>query len=158
MGVRSDQTTRFGYRLCQPLLKCVDAIRHYKEQRFLPADLALGKRGEDLAHRYLRQNGFTILARNYHHLDGHGEVDIVARDGGILVFIEVKTRATSDFGSPERAIDRDKQRLITRAARQYALRANIPWNQVRFDVVSIVFANPPNITHLRDAFFLGRAI
>lgn len=111
-----------------------------------------------MAHRYLRQIGFTILARNYHHPDGHGEVDIVARDGEIIVFVEVKARATSDFGAPDRAINQDKQRLITRAARYYALRSNTPWNQVRFDVVSIVLTKPPDITHVRDAFFLGRAI
>ena len=84
-------------------------------------------------------------------------MDIVARDGEIVVFVEVKTRSTADFGSPERAIDQEKQRNIYRAARSYAARAGIEWNQVRFDVVSIVATKPPSITHHQDAFFDRRA-
>jgi len=85
-------------------------------------------------------------------------VDIVARDGDTLVFVEVKSRRSSDFGSPDRAIDPEKQKRITRAARSYATRAGVPWAQVRFDIVSVVFTNPPSIVHHQDAFLDGRAI
>lgn len=99
-----------------------------------------------------------ILARNYRGGGGDAEVDIVARDGETVVFVEVKARTSAEFGAPERAIDREKQKHITRAARTYATRAGIEWSRVRFDVISIVFTRPPSISHLQDAFFEGRAI
>jgi putative endonuclease len=99
-----------------------------------------------------------IVARNYRPSAGEAEVDIVARDNGILVFVEVKSRTSAEFGSPERAIDGEKQKRIVRAARSYATRAGLDWSQVRFDTVSIVFTNPPSIVHQQDAFFDGRAI
>jgi putative endonuclease len=117
----------------------------------------LGRRGEDLAHRYLRSTGLNVVARNYRPHEGESEVDIIARDGDTVVFVEVKSRTSSDFGSPERAIDGQKQKHIVRAARSYATRAGVGWNQVRFDTISIVFTNPPSIVHQQDAFFDGRA-
>ena len=123
----------------------------------MPADAALGRRGEDLAHRYLRSAGLRIVARNYRP-GGDSEVDIVARDGDTLVFVEVKSRMSAEFGSPDRAIDTEKQKHIVRAARSYTTRAGIEWNQVRFDTISIVFTHPPSIFHHKDAFFEGRAI
>ncbi len=112
-----------------------------------------------MAHRYLRSKGLTILARNYRPSGGDSEVDMVARHGDIIVFIEVKSRASAEFGSPERAIDHEKQKHIVRAARAYATRAGLEWNQVRFDTISIVFSKPPSIVHQQDAFFSeGRAI
>jgi putative endonuclease len=124
----------------------------------LNADAALGRKGEDLAHRYLQSAGFKILARNYRPAGGEAEVDIIARDRGITVFVEVKSRRSDQFGSPDRAIGADKEKRIVRAARRYAARARIEWSNVRFDTVSIVFTNPPSIVHQQDAFFNGRAI
>lgn len=98
-----------------------------------------------------------MVARNYRPGSGQAEVDIVARDGDTVVFVEVKSRTTADFGSPERAIGYEKRKHITRAARAYATRAGIEWSQVRFDVISIVFSNPPSLVHQKDAFFEGRA-
>lgn len=98
-----------------------------------------------------------MVARNYRPGGGQAEVDIVARDGETVVFVEVKSRTTADFGSPERAIGEEKRRHIVRAARAYATRAGIAWSQVRFDVISIVFTNPPSLVHQKDAFFEGRA-
>ena len=141
----------------QLLWKVSDAARQFRERRVLTPEAALGRKGEDYAHRYLRRAGFTILARNYRPGGGEAEVDIVARDGDIVVFVEVKSRRSSEFGAPDRAIDTTKQRNITRAARSYATKAGIPWNQVRFDTVSVVFTEPPSIIHHQDAFFDGRA-
>lgn len=118
---------------------------------------ALGRRGEDLAHRYLRSAGYTVVARNYRPGGGQTEVDLVARDGDAVVFVEVKSRATDEFGSPDRAVGAEKRKHIMRAARAYATRAGIEWSQVRFDVISIVFSNPPSLVHHKDAFFEGRA-
>ena len=141
----------------QLLWKVSDAARQFRERRVLTPEAALGRKGEDYAHRYLRRAGFTILARNYRPGGGEAEVDIVARDGDIVVFVDVKSRRSSEFGAPDRAIDTTKQRNITRAARSYATKAGIPWNQVRFDTVSVVFTEPPSIIHHQDAFFDGRA-
>jgi putative endonuclease len=141
----------------QLLWKVSDAARQFRERRSLTPEAALGKRGEDYAHRYLRRAGFTILARNYRPGGGEAEVDIIARDGEIVVFVEVKSRSSAEFGAPDRAIDTAKRRNITRAARSYATKAGVPWNQVRFDTVSIVFTEPPSIVHHQDAFFEGRA-
>lgn len=118
----------------------------------------MGRRGEDLAHRYLRNKGLMVLARNYRPSGGEAEVDIVARDGNVVVFVEVKARATADFGAPDRAIGDEKQKNIVRAARAYATRAGLEWNSVRFDTISIVFTDPPSIFHQQDAFFGGRSI
>ena len=81
-----------------------------------------------------------------------GEIDIVAWHGPTLTFVEVKTRAASDYGPPEAAVDNEKRSRIERASRDYARRADIPWQQTRFDVVSVVLGRPPRITWLQDAF------
>ena len=86
------------------------------------------------------------------------EVDIIARDGDITAFIEVKSRRSAEGGSPDRQIDETKRCNMTRAARAYAARAGIAWNQVRFDVISVVFTQPPSIVHQQDAFFEGRSM
>ena len=141
----------------QLIWKLSDAARQFRERQKLSPSAAMGKRGEDLAHRYLRHNGFTVVARNYRPAPGKAEVDIVALERDIMVFIEVKSRATEEFGSPDRAIDDHKERHIVAAARSYTTKAAIPWSKVRFDTISIVFGKPPGITHHRDAFFHGRA-
>lgn len=143
-------------RFIQPkqlLWKLSDKARQHRERRTLSADAALGRRGEDLAHRYLQKAGFKVVGRNYRPNEGDAEVDIVARYGEILVFVEVKTRASAEFGDPERAIDGEKQKRIVRAARTYATRAGIEWDRVRFDTISLVMTQPPSIIHQQDAFF-----
>ncbi len=141
----------------QTVWKLSDAARQFRERRTLTPEAALGRRGEDLAHRYLKNAGFSVLARNYRPNAGEIEVDIVARDGETLVFVEVKTRSTAEFGSPDRAIDPEKQKRIIAAARSYALRSGTDWSKVRFDTVSIVFGVQPSIVHQQDAFYPVRA-
>jgi putative endonuclease len=111
-----------------------------------------GRIGEDMAHRFLRARGCTVVARNYRTLSGSGEIDLVAWDGPKLAFVEVKTRGSREFGSPESAVDREKRERVQQAARDYARRAEIPWRDTRFDIVSIVLEKPPRIEWLRDAF------
>lgn len=110
-----------------------------------------GRLGEDLAHRYLRGRGCTVVARNYRPPGGHGEIDLVVWHGEKLAFVEVKTRDTAEFGEPERAVDAEKQLNLTRAARDYARRAGVEWQKVRFDVVAVILS-PRRIEWLRDAF------
>jgi putative endonuclease len=111
-----------------------------------------GRLGEDLAHRYLRSHGCTIVARNYRPRGGAGEIDVVAWQGERLLFVEVKTRATAEFGEPEAAVDVEKRDRLQRAARDYARRADIEWARTRFDIVSIVLETPVRIEWIRDAF------
>ncbi len=120
--------------------------------------MALGRRGEDLAHRYLRQAGLTILARNYRTPNLSGEIDIVARDRDIIVFVEVKAPTSADYGAPDRAIDPEEERRIMAAARHYASHTSTDWEHVRFDIVSIVFGKQPTLSHYPDAFFAGRTV
>jgi putative endonuclease len=110
-----------------------------------------GRIGEDLAHRYLRRQGCTIVARNYRTRSGSGEIDLVAWQGETLVFVEVKTRDSAEFGTPDRAVDADKERHLRTAASDYARRAGVEWERIRFDVVSVVL-NPRRIEWIRDAF------
>ncbi|MBI4909926.1 MAG: YraN family protein [Acidobacteria bacterium] len=115
-------------------------------------DRAWGRRGEDLAHRYLRSHGYVVVARNYATRSLAGEVDLIAYDGPVLAFVEVKTRANEDFGSPDRAVGQEKQRRLRIAAHDYARRAGVDWDKTRFDIVSIVLEKPVRITLHRDAF------
>ena len=81
---------------------------------------------------------------------GAGEIDIVARDGDSLVFIEVKTRRSDEYGAPDRAIGLDKQCTMLRAARHFARQAEIASEKARFDGVAIVLQTLPVINHYRD--------
>ena len=128
------------------LYRAADAIR----RRSLGGDH--GRIGEDLAHRYLRRRGCTVVARNYRTRSGRGEIDLVVRDGPLLVFVEVKTRATAAFGEPEAAVDAEKEERLRFAARDYARRAGVEWHDTRFDIVSVELVRPPRIEWIRNAF------
>jgi len=134
------------------ILSALDSLRDARRRRSWDRDNALGRRGEDLAHRFLRKQGYIIVARNYRLSSGDAEADLIARDGGDLVIVEVKTRATDDYGPPEQAVNPEKRRHLMRVAREYARKTDTPWEQVRFDIVSIVLREPPEITLLRAAF------
>jgi putative endonuclease len=128
------------------LYRVADALR----RRSLGKDH--GRMGEDLAHRYLRDHGCTVVARNYRTRSGSGEIDLVAWHGDTLVFVEVKTRATAEFGEPDRAVDAEKRKNLHHAAIDYARRANVEWTKTRFDIVSIVLGRPIRIDWIREAF------
>src|SRR5271167_3612769 len=93
-----------------------DWLRHVRRRRVWSADLALGRRGEDLAHRFLRRQGFTIVARNYRLAAGDAEADLIAWEQDHLVFVEVKSRQTADHGPPERAVGPEKRAHLLRVA------------------------------------------
>ena len=95
----------------------------------------LGKSGEDRAVRELERRGYAILARRYR--TRHGEIDIVADDGGTIVFVEVKARATADCGSAAEAVTSHKQRRLTAMAVDYLARNHVTETPCRFDVVAI---------------------
>ncbi len=113
-----------------------------------------GVRGEELAAEHLRNAGMRIVARNW-HAGRLGELDIVARDGGALVFVEVKTASGPGFGDPLRWIGHRKQHQLARLAEVFLAQHTGNHGEVRFDVVAVDLSRrPPAITHLRDAFRL----
>jgi putative endonuclease len=140
------------------LLRLSDFLRQRARSRRWKPHLASGRRGEDLAHRFLQERGMRVVCRNFRTRSGSGEIDLVAWDGETLAFVEVKSRATEEFGSPDRAIDRDKQLSLLRAGREYARRAGIDWDRTRFDVVNVVLSDPPAVTHVREAISPTQAL
>ena len=115
------------------------------------ARLSFGVEGENLACAELERRGYAILARRYK--TSHGELDIVARDGDYLVFVEVKARDGSSFGEGEEAVTAQKQQRIVWMATDYLARRGGPEVACRFDVVGINSAStPPAITVIPDAF------
>ncbi len=110
-----------------------------------------GQNGEDLAVRYLEDQGFAIVERNFRQRIG--EIDVIARDGECLVFIEVKTRHGNRYGSPFDAVDHRKQRQISKVALAYMTRHRCLDVPVRFDVVAVQLAGQsPGIELIKNAF------
>lgn len=113
----------------------------------------LGDRGERAAVRFLKKEHFRIIARQYRNQ--FGEIDIIAMDGPQIVFVEVKTRQSTNAGQPHEAVDRRKQQKLTKIALAW-LRKHKPLEQsARFDVISIVWpddAAGPTIEHFKHAF------
>jgi putative endonuclease len=97
----------------------------------------LGVRGETLAYWYLRQAGYTIVARNWRARSGAGELDLVGWEGPILAFVEVKTRTSQAAGPPEEAVSPNKQKRVIKAAREYLQQLKRKPMSCRFDVVSV---------------------
>lgn len=113
-----------------------------------------GEKGEDIAVAYLKEQGYTILETNYRHR--RAEIDIIAKDKDILVFVEVKSRTGDTFGDPESFIDQRKEELMADAASFYMEENNYNW-EMRFDFISVLFAYDDiyKVTHFKDAFFPG---
>jgi putative endonuclease len=115
----------------------------------------LGERGERAAARHLKRQGMRVLMRGYQ--TRQGEIDLIARDGETLVFVEVKARRR---GEPAEAVTPEKERRLSLAAIQFLRRYNLLEARSRFDIVAIVWADdrtPPKIEHFRNAFeIVGR--
>ena len=114
-----------------------------------------GQYGEEIASRYLGQRlGWPILARNWRRTGG--ELDLVAADGAVLVFVEVRTRTSNRYGSAEESVDWRKQRQVRKMAMTYLAEERTPYSQFRFDVVVVYLAGPGGqvreVRHLRNAF------
>lgn len=107
---------------------------------------ALGRLGEDLACGHLEGEGFEIVERNWRTRDG--EIDIVARKGKLIAFVEVKARRSDRFGEPEEAVTPSKVRRIRRVAAQY-LRQAPSSGEARFDIIGIMFGPGDTVTELR---------
>lgn len=107
-----------------------------REKRIISARQALGRKGEEVAVDFLKKQGYRIIKRNYRCRAG--EIDIIAKQGSSLAFVEVKTRRSTRFGLPEEAVSYEKKRHLTRVALGYFTHYRIKETKCRFDVVSVV--------------------
>ena len=110
----------------------------------------VGREGEALAANFLQQKGYEIVDRNWRY--GLKEIDIVAREGDTMVFVEVKTRSTLAFELPQEAVTKKKMKNLVEAADAYLIQRNIDLES-RFDIVAVLNGNPPKvIEHLEGAW------
>ena len=143
MEVRWADFARKFWRRARAALKRADEVS-------AAPHLALGRRGEELAADYLRGVGYRLVAANFKLGVGRdrrgavvrAELDIVAYEGPVLCFVEVKTRASDWFAAPEANVDLRKQRQITRAARAYRRLLGLAGEPYRYDVVSVILPPP----------------
>src|SRR3989304_3575985 len=113
--------------------------------------ISKGKMGEDAAASFLAKEGYKIVERNFRC--PLGEIDIVAIDKGVLVFVEVKTRSSNKFGLPEEAVNRRKQHQMTKAAQLYISRKKLFNSPARFDVVAVTISGEnEEVRVIRNAF------
>ena len=113
----------------------------------------MGKWGEDLAEAYLERKGYTIVERDWK--SGRRDIDIIALDNDVVVFVEVKTRRNRLFGEPEDAIDYRKRQNLQQAINHYVKFRNIR-QEIRFDIISVVgtIGTEPDIQHIQDVALL----
>lgn len=119
--------------------------------------IELGRKGEEIALKFLKDKGYELVARNY-RCHRFGELDLVMRDGKYLVFIEVRTKKNVLHGTPVETVDYDKRRQIEKMAQLYVTKEKIPEDTYcRYDVVGIVLPKDgePKIEHIQDAFIQG---
>ncbi len=111
----------------------------------------LGVRGERHAAQYLKKHGFRIIARNRRHR--HGEIDLIVMDKEFLVFVEVRTRSSEDFMTPEASIRKEKRDTVRRTARRLIRRHKTAGLRPRIDVIAIIWpegaAHPSDVRHHR---------
>ncbi len=113
---------------------------------------ARGRAGEELVQDYLNSKGYSILERNYKNKIG--EIDIIAKDGDILVFIEVKSRTSISYGYAFEAVDLRKQRKIVNCSMLYVKYKKYGNLQLRYDIIEVYFQKDIKINHLINAFCL----
>ena len=143
-------------RVLRVILRALDAAARLLPRKRRAAHLVVGRAGEDDAYFYLRRHGYIVVARNWRTRRRRGELDLIAWDGDVLCFVEVKTRSKRDFVPAEAAVDRPKRRELTAMAREYCRRLAQP-PATRFDIVSVYRdrpSAPPQITLFKNAFGL----
>ncbi len=139
-------------RLTKLALNTLDALTSWLPgTRNEPEHIKTGRRGEEAAYFYLRQVGYTIVARNWRGSGRRGEIDMVGWDGGTLCFIEVKTRGERGLVPAEAAVDMAKRDELAGMARLYRrrVRSDTPH---RFDIVNVYLGPPMEIELMKDAF------
>jgi putative endonuclease len=121
-----------------------------------PEHLRRGEFGERAARNYLRKQGLKFLAANFR--SGHGEIDLIFRDGDCLAFVEVKTRSSEDWSRPAAAVNAERRRRLSRCALDYLRLLKNPPVKIRFDIVEILLKDDEvrEIRHLQNTFALAR--
>ena len=126
----------------------------HKETKKFPKK-ELGRKGELLAQNHLQKRGWKILERNYKN--SYAEIDLIAMDGEVLVFIEVKTRSSDHFGPPEAFVSPQQEATLFEAAMLYMDLIDHEW-EIRFDVIGILYKGTSHqLKHIEDAFLPGIA-
>jgi putative endonuclease len=142
--------------LFERTLACLDKLTRLRgRDAKQPAHLTLGIEGEDAVFFYLRRRGYTVVARRWSSGDLPGDVDLIAWDGPVLCFIEVKTRSARTITPAEVAVNTSKRAILRRLARRYARQLPQPTAPpVRFDVVSVylVPGRKPQFEHFKASF------
>ena len=111
----------------------------------------VGKAGEEKATKYLKERGYSIIEKNFRCREG--EVDIIAKDKNKdLVFVEVKTRRTIEYGFPSEAVNYTKQNHIQKVAKYYILKNKVVNSTIRFDIIEILIGKTYFIHHIKQAF------
>lgn len=142
--------------IAQPIKECVamdkiirDENEPEKPEGALNAKAEKGRKGEELAAQLLQAKHFDIVQRNYRHK--RGEIDIIARKGKLLIFVEVKARSGNRFGYPETFVSEKKAALIVNTAEHFIYEQN--WqHQIRFDIIAVEGRNS-KVLHFEDAFY-----
>jgi putative endonuclease len=111
--------------------------------------LRTGRWGEEQAEKFLKKAGLKMVGRNVRV--GYDEIDLIVRQGDTLIFVEVKTRASEDFGRPASAVNRAKRKKLSRAAIRFLKNHKLRPPYIRFDVVEVV-GEKPEIRHIQNAF------
>jgi putative endonuclease len=145
-------------KLVQLALRAADTLIRFaggdSDAKRLPPHLIRGQKGEEMAYFYLREHGYVVVARNFHSRRHRGEIDLIAWDGDVLCFVEVKTRSSRGFIPAEAAVDSAKQSLLCSTAREYMRRMRGK-PQFRFDILSIYSFNgsiTSDVTLFKNAF------
>ncbi len=140
-------------RLDRTLTRPFMLPENYDEMERGERNRLIGETGERLAAKFLRHEGMPVLYQNYRAPRG-GEVDIVCKDRGGLVFVEVKTRTGIDYGRPAAAVDLNKQKLITKGGLSWLRELDHPDVVFRFDIVEVILSDgqPPEFTRIENAF------
>lgn len=128
----------------------------FQRRRSGPAHLRMGEWGEEMAAKMLKDKGYKLIGRRV-RVGARDELDIVARTGETLVFVEVKTRRSEDWARPAAAVNRRKRRALSRAACRYLKQLKNPRVYCRFDIVEVIGTEEegaPTLRHLENAFTL----
>ena len=121
-------------------------MNKYKQQ--------FGRRGEALAEEYLKRKGFQIIKKNYR--SGHKEIDLIAKEGNTIVFVEVKAGRSKRFGAPHERVDLRKQRNLIDAANDFIQKEEVGDCDFRFDVLAITYGRgKEDIDHIKNAFMVS---
>jgi putative endonuclease len=111
-----------------------------------------GAKGEQVGINYLEKKGYAILNRNWRH--GRREVDCIALKDKTVVFVEIKTRSSFDFGFPEEAVDSYKEQFLKEAAEEW-MEEHPEYTELQFDIISVLMnkGKVVEIKHIQDAFY-----